>query len=105
MTQEQAVALARDFVAQLERAVHVEPAAVRHMQAERFNRLFGRPAYPSDFWIVEFPKVLPPGVIECPGTVMVEVLEATGWVREVYVGMSVEEPWTCLSDEPELRGD
>jgi hypothetical protein len=90
MTREEAIAAARDFVARLGRAVHLEPEAVRHMEAERFNRLFGRAVYPSDFWVVEFPKLLPPGITECPGTVTVEVVEATGRVREVYVGMPVE---------------
>jgi hypothetical protein len=87
MTRGQAIAAARDYVAQLGRSVYLTPEAVRHMEAERVNQLFGRPVSSSDFWVIEFPKVLPPGVTESPGTVMVEVEEATGRVREVYVGM------------------
>src|SRR5262249_24936814 len=88
MTREEAVTAARDFVLRASRAVLAEPDAVRLMQAARFNALFGRPVYPGDFWVVEFPKVLPTGVAgESPGTILVEVVPATGEVREVYPGM------------------
>ena len=91
MTQEEAVTLAREFVVSQQRAVIPEPEAVRHMEADRFNRLLGRAYYPSDFWVVEFRKVLPPGVAaETPGSLLVEVIEATGQVRLVYVGMTLE---------------
>jgi hypothetical protein len=91
MTQEEAVALACEFVVRQQHAVILEPEAVRHMEAERFNRLLGRPNYPSDFWIVEFRKILPLGVaFESPNTVTVEVIEATNQVRVVYPGMHVE---------------
>lgn len=91
MTQEEAVTLAREFVVDQQRAVVFEPEAVRHMKADRFNRLLGRSHYPSDFWVVEFSKVLPQGVaFESPTTVMVEVIEMTRQVREVYVGMWCE---------------
>ncbi len=92
VTEEQAIAAARHFIERSGCAVSFEAATVRHMEAERFNRLFGRRVYPSDVWVVEFPKLLPPGVTECPGTVMVEILEATGALREVYVGMPPEWP-------------
>jgi hypothetical protein len=92
MTQEEAVDAARGLVTRLGRAVRLKPEAVRHMKADRFNRLFERAVYPSDFWVVEFGKVLPPGVFEFPATIMVEVLEATGQVREVYLGMPREWP-------------
>lgn len=62
------------------------------MQAEQVNRMLGRTVLASDSWVVEFPKALPSGVTECPGTVTVEVAESTGRVREVCVGMSVEWP-------------
>jgi len=40
--------------------------------------------------VVEFRKVLPPGVaVESPPTVAVEVVPAAGQVREVYPGMHV----------------
>jgi hypothetical protein len=90
MTREQATALARDFVLKHPREVLSEPESVRQMQADRFNRLFGRAVYPCDFWVVEFRKVLPPGVaVEMPGTVAVEVIPSTGEVREIYAGMYV----------------
>jgi hypothetical protein len=90
MTQEQALHLARALVAQKGRAVMLEPEAVRRMRAEPFNGLFGRPVYPSDFWVVEFRKILPPGVAaETPGSVLVEVVDATEQAREVYPGMWV----------------
>lgn len=88
MTREEAIEAARDFVIRLGRPVILEPEAVRPMQAARFNALFGRTVYPSDFWVVDFRKVLPPGVAaESPGAVTVEVNPATGEVREVYLGM------------------
>jgi hypothetical protein len=92
LTREHAIELAREYFAQFGRAVILEASAVRRMDGKRFNRLFGRQVYPSDSWVVEFPKLLPPGVTECPGTVAVEVLEATGDLREVYVGMPHEWP-------------
>ena len=88
MTREEAVTVARDFVLRETRAVLAEPEAVRLMQAARFNALFGHPVYPGDFWVIEFRKILPPGVAaESPGTILVEVVPATGEVREVYPGM------------------
>ena len=61
------------------------------MQAAAFNELFGREVYPGDFWVVEFRKMLPPWVVlETPGTVTVQVIPATGEVREVYPGMHIE---------------
>jgi hypothetical protein len=88
VTREEAIEAARDFVIRLGRPVILEPEAVRPMQAARFNALFGRTVYPSDFWVVDFRKVLPPGVAaESPGAVTVEVNPATGEVREVYLGM------------------
>jgi hypothetical protein len=88
MTREEAISAARDFVLRQKRAVLLDPEAVRPMQAARFNALFGRIVYPCDFWVVEFRKVLPPGVAaESPGSVAVEVIPVTGEVREVYVGM------------------
>jgi hypothetical protein len=63
------------------------------MPAARFNSLFGREVYPGDFWVIEFRRVLPPEVlVESPGTVMVEVIPATGEVREVFVGMWADAP-------------
>jgi hypothetical protein len=88
MTREEVVVAARDFALRVGHVVLAEPEAVRPLQAARFNALFGRPVYPSDFWVVEFRKVLSPGVaIESPSTVAVEVIPATGQVREVYPGM------------------
>jgi hypothetical protein len=81
------IAAARDFVVREGRAVELEPEAVRPLSAARFNALFGREVYPGDFWVVEFRKVLPAAVAaESPATVAVEVVPATGQVREVYVG-------------------
>lgn len=90
MTREQAIALAIEYLGQQGLDVHKTPEAVRHMDAARFNRLFGREQYPSDFWIVEFPKVLPHEAAESPGTVMLEVIDCTGRVREVHVGNVAE---------------
>ena len=88
MTLEEAVAAAQAFVARLDRPVILEPEEVRPMSAARFNALLGRPVYPCDFWVMDFRKVLPPDVVcETPGCVTVEVIPATGEVREVYVGM------------------
>jgi hypothetical protein len=87
VTREQVIAAARAFVVREGRAVVLDPEAVRPLSAARFNALFGRAVYPADFWVVEFRKVLPPGVAaESPATVAVEVVPATGQVREVYVG-------------------
>ena len=90
ITREQAISLAHDFVAQSGYAVEFDVPQVRHMDAARINRLFGRQIYPCDSWIVEFPKILPEGVTESPGTVMVVLLEETGELREVYVAMPIE---------------
>ena len=85
---DQVIAVAQQFVARRSQVVVPEPEAVRPMEAARFNALFGRAVYPGDFWVIEFRKVLPPGVAaESPGSVMVEVMPATGEVRAVYVGM------------------
>jgi hypothetical protein len=54
------------------------------MHADRFNRLLGRQEYPSDFWVVEFRKILPPGVAaESPGSILIEVVDANSMLREV----------------------
>jgi hypothetical protein len=91
MTSEQAVAIARELIIRNRRSVVLEPIAIRRMQAVEFNELFGRTAYPSDFWVVEFLKILPHGVAaETPGSVLVEVVDATQQAREVYVGMWCE---------------
>jgi hypothetical protein len=88
MTREEVIAAARDLMVREGRAVLLEPLAARSMTASAFNELFGRQVYPGDFWTVEFLKVLPPGVAaESPGSVLVEVIPATGEVGEVYVGM------------------
>ena len=83
MTQEQAIAAAREFVVRNRRPVQLEPESVRLYEADRFNILFGQEIYPCDFWVVGFRKT----VFESPGSVMVEVIPGTGEVREVYVGV------------------
>jgi hypothetical protein len=91
MTREEAIAVARAHVTANERSVTMEPESVRFMAAARFNELFGQELYPCDFWVVEFLKILLPGVAaESPGSIMVEVIPTTGEVREVYVGMWVD---------------
>src|SRR5262245_47433895 len=91
MTREQAIAAARDYVKLKGRSVCLEAESVRLMEAARFNDLFGQEMYPCDFWVVEFVKILPPGVAaESPGSIIVEVIPTTGEVREVYVGMWVD---------------
>jgi hypothetical protein len=91
MTREEAIAAARVYVRAKERSACLEPESVRLMEAARFNKLFGDELYPCDFWVVEFLKILPPGVAaESPGSIMVEVIPTTGEVREVYVGMWVD---------------
>lgn len=88
MSEEEAVALAQAYVAANRLSVRTAPIGVRRMQADNFNSLFGRRVYPSDFWVVEFDKILPPGVAaEDPGSVLIEVIDAGGAVREVQVGM------------------
>ena len=94
MTREEAIALARDYVRRLGQAVCLEPDSARYMESEPFNELLGRRFYPGNFWAVEFPKRLPPGVTECPGSVLVEVMEATGQVREVVLGWTIPRDGT-----------
>jgi hypothetical protein len=93
MTEEDAVKIARSFAAQLGYSVDLESPTSFRMSGERFNRLWDRKVYPSDSWVVHFPKYLPPGVAaEDPATIMIEVLEATGQVRHAYLGMSPDWP-------------
>ena len=88
MTREEAIAVARAFVVQKRYAVYFDQVEARLMEASRFNVLFGQPLYPCDFWAVDFPKILPPGIAaESPDSIMIEVIPETGEVREVYVGM------------------
>jgi len=88
MTREEAIAAARAYVTANGHSACLEPESVRLMEAARFNDLFDQEMYPCDFWVVEFLKILAPGVAaESPGSVMVEVIPTTGEVREVYVGM------------------
>jgi hypothetical protein len=88
MTEERALQIARNYAAQIGYSVDLEAPTVHRKSGEKANRLFGRKVYASDSWFVHFPKKLPPGVVEDPSSIIIEVLEATSQVREVYVGMS-----------------
>jgi hypothetical protein len=92
MSPDEATLKAREFAIQHRCPVLLAPLSVRHMKAKRFNDLFDREVYPSDFWVVEFLKINPPGVAaETPGSILVEVWESTGRVREAYVGMWADD--------------
>lgn len=88
MTRDEAITVARDFLLKNGRGFHLDPLEVRPMQAARFNSLFGQEKYPCDFWVIEFLKILPAGIaFESPGSWLVEVIPASGEVREVHPGM------------------
>jgi hypothetical protein len=90
ITREDAIRLARGYALEIPIEMDMGSPEVRRMDGARINRLFGREIYLSDSWIIEFPKRLPPGVTECPGSVTIEILEATGQWREVYVGWTLD---------------
>ena len=91
MTREVAIAVAREFVKREGLSVDLEPYDIRLQPASRYNKLLGREVYPCDFWIVEFIKILGPGVaIEFPASTCIEVVSITGVAREVYPGMNSE---------------
>ena len=78
MTQEEACAHALIFLE--EQAVsHEGYVDSRFLHAERFNRLLGECRYEEDFWVVEFKKPLPAGVLfESPATISVMVFSRSG---------------------------
>lgn len=104
ISQGDAVRLACKYVAGIAIEVAVESLEVRRMDAAKMNQLLGRELYPSDSWIIDFPKRLPLGVTECPGSVTIEILEATGQWREVYVGWSLSA-WRDPTEGVSVRPD
>lgn len=83
MTREEAMRAAAQYVVANGLPVNSEPEAMRHIDAERFNRLFGETCYEHDMWLIDFKKKLPPGV-ECifPSTIMIAVEEPHGKTYE-----------------------
>jgi hypothetical protein len=80
MTSEEAVRLASEYV--IARGLPVGHAeAARHMSAERFNELYNFRKYESDFWVVEFGKILPSNVLfEDPAGILIIVEDGSGRV-------------------------
>lgn len=88
MTDKEAISLASAYVAREQLPVESELVAVRHMRAERFNRLYGYKKYEYDFLVVEFKKLLAPDVlVENPGSVLVVVEEVTERAYQDHHGL------------------
>ena len=104
ISREDAIRLARQYVAGMPIELDVESLEVRRMDGARINSKLGRDIYPSDSWIIDFPKCLPPGVTECPASVTIEILEATGQWREVYVGWT-HDGWRDPIENVSVRPD
>jgi hypothetical protein len=108
MTQEEAVAIGTKFVKGLDYKGPFAPApgfvadSVFLLSAERLNQIsriaVGRDEHPCDVWVIHFPRKNRFEVE--PGIIIVEVLDATGLVREAYRGgMSPEvNPFRSLDD-------
>ncbi len=91
MKREEAIVVAKEYIICKGLSVDPEPFDVRLQPASRYNKLFGRKVYPCDFWIVEFIKILEPGVVvEFPASTCIQVVPNSGVVREVYPGMHTE---------------
>lgn len=84
MTKEQVISLANQFIAE-NNLPALELIGARLMKAEEFNELHGYERYKHDFWVVEYRKQLPPGVLaETPGNILIIVEEESGRIFQGF---------------------
>jgi hypothetical protein len=74
MSEAEAILLAEEFLRKKKLDITDLIGAKRH-KAARFNALYGYDRYKHDFWVVQFGKPLPPGVVvqdPCCHSIIVE---------------------------------